>query len=82
MPKYHGGIVVIYKKIYWDSNIYLTDDSLIEKYSKITTLNNITLRKVNIKPYGFDRMYIGKDLIENKLYRIIVQFNGRNTPYF
>ena len=43
----------------------------------ITGSNNITLRKVNVKPYGFDKMYMDKDLIEEKLYEIIDQFNER-----
>ena len=41
----------------------------------ITASNNITLRKVNVKPYGFDKMYMDKELIEDKLYQIIDQFN-------
>ena len=44
-------------------------------------VNNITLKKVNIKPHGFEKMYINKDLIENKLYQTIDQFNERKiTP--
>ena len=31
----------------------------------ITDSNNITLRRVNVKPYGFDKMYMGKDLTKN-----------------
>ena len=47
----------------------------------MTASNNITLRKVNVKPYGFDKMCMGKDLIEDKLYQIIDQFNKRKiTP--
>ena len=37
-----------------DGGMYLTVDSLIE----ITSSNNITLRKVNVKPYGFGKMYM------------------------
>ena len=38
-----------------DSDVgrYLADDSLIEMNDIITGLNNITLRKVNVKPYDF-----------------------------
>ena len=43
----------------------------------ITGSNNITLRKVNLKPYRFDKMYMDKELIGNKLYQIIDQFNER-----
>ena len=28
---------------------------------------SITLRKVNINPYAFDKMYMNKDVIEDKL---------------
>ena len=35
------------------------------------------MRKVNVKPYGFDKICIDKDLIEGKLYQIIDQFNER-----
>ena len=38
---------------------------------------SITLRKVNINPYAFDKMYMNKDVIEDKLYQIINQFNER-----
>ena len=38
----------------YDGDMYLTVDSLIE----ITSSNNITLRKVNVKPYGFGKMYM------------------------
>ena len=48
--------------------MYLTDDLLIETNNIITGSNNITLRKVNVKPYGFDKMYMGKEIIEDKLY--------------
>ena len=42
-----------------DSNndIYLTVDSLLGISNIITGLNNITLRKVNFKPYGCGKIY-------------------------
>ena len=40
---------------------------------------NINLRKVNLKPYGFDKMYMGKELTEHELYQIIDQFNERKS---
>ena len=55
--------------------MYLTVESLIEIDSLIADLNNITLRKVNVKPFGYDTMFMDKDLIEDKLYEIIDQFN-------
>ena len=60
-----------------DGGTYLTDDSLIEINNIITGSNNISLRKFNVKPYGFNKMYIHKELIEDKLYQIIDQFNER-----
>ena len=59
----------------YDDNMYLTADSLIE-INNITGLNN-TLRKATVKLYGFDQMYIDKDLIKDKLYPTIDQFNKR-----
>ena len=50
-----------------DGGMYLRIDSLIEINKIITGSNNI-LRKVNVKPYGFDKMYMDKELIEVKLY--------------
>ena len=41
----------------------------------ITGLNYITLRKVNVKPNWYDKMYRDKDLIEHELYQLIYQFN-------
>ena len=35
------------------------------------------MRKVNVNSYGFDKMYLGKDLIEDDLYEIIHQFSER-----
>ena len=55
--------------------MYLTVNSLIEINNIITDSKNITLRRVNVKPYGFDKMYMDKELIKDKLYQIIDQFN-------
>ena len=44
--------------------MYLTVNFLIE-------INNI------IKPYGFDKMYMDKELIEDEFYQITDQFNER-----
>ena len=60
-----------------DGGMYLTVDSLIEINNTITSSNNITLRKVDVKPYGFDKMYMDKELIEDKVYQILDQFNER-----
>ena len=57
----------------------MTVDSLIDKNNIITGLNNIYLRKVNAKPYGSDKTYMVKVIIENKLYQIIDQFIERKA---
>ena len=49
-----------------DGNMYLTNDSLAEINDIITGSNSITLRKVKVKPYRFDKMHKDKDLIEDK----------------
>ena len=60
-----------------DGSIYIRVVSLIE-INNITTV--ITLRKVNVKPYGFNKMYMNKDLIDDKLYQLIIdQFNERKV---
>ena len=38
--------------------MYLTVDSLIEINNITASSNNITLRKANVKSYGFDKMYV------------------------
>ena len=56
-----SGKILIYIKadlIYSDNNIYFTDDYL-KKLNKITTgSNKITLKNVNVKTYGYDKVYI------------------------
>ena len=46
-----------------DGGMYLRVDSLIKIDNIITGSNNVTQRKVNVKPYGFDKMYMDKELI-------------------
>ena len=41
--------------------MYLTVDSLIDINNIITGSKNFTLTKVNVKPYGYDKMYMYKD---------------------
>ena len=59
--------------------MYLTVGFLIKINNIITGSNNITLRKLNVKPYGFDEMFMDKEIIEDKLYQIIDQFNKRRV---
>ena len=52
--------------------MYLTVDSLEDINNIITGSNNITLRKVSsVKPRGYDKMYMDKDLIQDKLYQLV-----------
>ena len=56
-----SGKILIYIKadlIYSDNNIYFTGDYL-KKLNNITTgSNNTTLKNVNVKTYGYDKVYI------------------------
>ena len=61
--------------------MYLTFHLLTDVNNIITGLNSLTLRKVNVKPYGSDKMYIDKNLIEYKLYQLIGQFNERRLNH-
>ena len=54
-----------------DGGMYLTVDSLIEINYIIADSNKTALIKVNVKPYGFDKINVDKELIEDKLYQII-----------
>ena len=61
--------------------MYLPVEFLIEMNNIITGSNNITLRKVNARSYRFDKNYMDKDLIKDKLYQIINEFNeSKITP--
>ena len=51
-----------------DDSMDLTNDTLIDIKNIITGLNNITLRKVNVRPYEYNKIYIDIDLIEDKIY--------------
>ena len=44
-------------------------NSFIEINNIITSLNYITLRKANVKPNGFDKMCMDKELKEDKIYK-------------
>ena len=62
-----------------DRNMYLIMASLIKTNNLITWSDNITLRKVTVKLYRFDKIYMDKDLIEDQFYQIIDQFNERKN---
>lgn len=57
----------------------LTVHSFIDKNNIKTSSNNINLRKVNVKPYGCDKVYLNKDLIEDKPCQLIDEFNEIKT---
>ena len=57
--------------------MYLTVGFLTEINNIITDSYNITLRKVIVKPDGFDKVYMDKEVIEDKVYQIIDQFNEK-----
>ena len=44
---------------------------LIEINNIMTGSNNNTFRKVCVKPFGFDKMHMDKEVIEDMLYQII-----------
>ena len=62
----------------YHGRMYLTVESSIEINNIITGSNNVTLRKVNARAHGFDKMYMDTELIEDKLYQMIDQFSQRN----
>ena len=58
---------------YWtDKNgrLFLIVDSLITLNNIIADSQNLFLRDVNVKPAGFDKMYLDKTLIESALYQL------------
>ena len=63
------------------NNMYLIVDSLIDINIITAGSNNITLRKFNVKPHGYDKMYMDKNLIEDELYELIDQFNKRKISH-
>ena len=61
-----------------DDNMYLTVKDI---NNIVIGSNNITLRKVNVMASGHDKMYMDKDLIEDKLYQLVDQFNERKINH-
>ena len=64
-----------------DNNMNLTVDALTDINNIITGSNSVTLRKFNVKLHWYDKMYIDKDLIEDKLYQLIDKFIERKIDY-
>ena len=53
---------------------------MIDTNNIVTDLNNVVLRKVNVKPYQYNKMYVDKNLAGDNL--LIDQFNERQYIYF
>ena len=51
--------------------MYLTVNSLLQISKIITGSNEVTLRKVNVWPYGYDKMCMDEQLIADKQYQIL-----------
>ena len=60
---------------------FLTIDSLITLNNIITDSQNLFLRDVNVKPAGFDKIYLEKSLIEPALYQLVDEFNERKVTH-
>ena len=55
-----------------DRNLYLIVNSLKEIHNIITGANNITLRKVNVKPYRFVDQFNERRITPIKFYSILL----------
>ena len=54
--------------------MYLTADSLIGINNITAGSGKITLRKVNVKPYGFHKMYMHKKLVEDRSIQLVDKY--------
>ena len=61
--------------------MYLNVHSLRNMNTIITVSSNIILGKVNVKYWGYDKMYMDKNLIEEKPYQLVDQFNERKINH-
>ena len=62
-------------------NLFLTVDSLIALNNINTGSHYIELRDINIKPKGYNKIYMSKSLVEPALYSLIDQFNDRKLSH-
>ena len=62
--------------------MYLTVDSLTYINNITTGSNDITPRKVNVKPYWCNKIHMDKDLIEDKLCQLIDQLLDNIHPFY
>ena len=61
--------------------MYLTVDSFIDIKNIITGSNNVTSNKVNVKIWGYNKMYMDKDLMEDNLHELIDEFNEKKINH-
>ena len=61
--------------------MHLIVDSLIDINNLINSLNNVTLGKVNTKPYGCDKIYMDENLIEDEQYQLLERFSKRKINH-
>ena len=61
--------------------MHLTVDSFIDIKNIITGSNNVTSNKVNVKVWGYNKMYIDKDLMEDNLHELIDEFNEKKINH-
>ena len=54
-----------------------TVDSLIRINNLITNSHNLHLRRVNVKPAGYDKHYMDASRIEGELYILVDKFSDR-----
>ena len=57
--------------------MYLTVDSFIDIKNIITGSNNVTSNKVDVKIWGYNKMYMDKDLMEDDLHELIDESNEK-----
>ena len=62
-----------------DGDVFLTVGSLIRINNLITNSHNLHLRRVNVKPAGYDKHYMDASRIEGELYILVDKFNDRLT---
>ena len=58
-----------------EAKLVLTVDSLIALNNIITDSHNVYLRRVNVKPKGYNKMYMNYNIIEPELYRLVDKYN-------
>ena len=73
-------LIYIKNNLIDSDKMYFTVDSLTD-INNITGSNHITLRKVNNKWNGYDKMYMDSDLTEDNLYQLLDPLNERKINH-